>query len=411
MRSPDAEGTNAVDESERTEADRRMTAVLGCLLEPNEAAVRVGPFPTARTRTPYAVVPGTRGGVLVPVHPAACADAGIAGHSAASGARGRWGVRALAMLARTGATRFAPTQYLLGDPQHTLLGHVEGIFGQALHAAVHLGPPRANRKPVLRLMDRRGSTLAFVKIGVDALTDARVRTEIHALEHLADNRPTGLTIPTLIASGTWQGHSYAVLEPVPTGSGPTKVPTGAARHIADSMPARRSDPVRERWWSDATEVLHTGTGSATEARLRRASDALTVSVPEEGVPVGPTHGDFTPWNCFAGPRGVSVWDWERFATDRPLGWDALHYAVSLALRHRSRHTGLDTVRRRAADLTEASGGARESGRWVLAAYLWYRGVCAVRDGQLAAGSRGGALHEWLLPELESLLSRELAARP
>lgn len=388
-----------------------MTAALGALVAPGESAWRARSLIAVDPRRTFAAVPGTRNGVLVPLSPTACAVAGVAGHSAAAGARGRWGVRALTALARTGATRFAPTQYVLGAPEDTILGHLRDLLGEDLHAAVHLGPPRANRKPVLHLMDRRGRTRAFVKIGVNALTDARVRAETQALNSMAASPPAALVVPTVLASGTWRGHAYALLEPVPTGAGPTEVPTDAARHIAGSMPARRTTPVREQWWSDATEVLRTGAGSATEARLRRAADALTTAVPEDGVPTGPTHGDFTPWNCFVGPRGVSVWDWERFATDRPLGWDALHYAVSLALRHRSRRRELEAVRHRAAELTEANGGERESGPWVHAAYLWYRGVSAVRDGQLAAGSRGGALDEWLLPELESLLSRELAARP
>lgn len=399
------------DERHKGGSVDRMTEALGCLLAPGESAHRATSFAAGATRRTYAVVPGTRDGILVPLTPAACAAAGVSAHSAASGVRARWGVRVLTTLARTGATRFAPKQYVLGDAEGTLLGHLEELLGEDLHAAIHLGPPRANRKPVLHLMDRRGGTVAFVKVGVDALTDARVRAETHALERMAADRPTGLVIPAVLAAGMWQGHAYAVLEPVPTGPGPTDVPIDTAHRIAASLPSPRLSPVREKWWLEAIELLRAGPDSEIMCRLRCAAEALETNAPEQGVPSGPTHGDFTPWNCFAGPRGVSVWDWERFATDRPIGWDALHYAVSLALRDRSTRAELRAVRRRADELTEANGGERGSGAWVYAAYLWYRGVSAVRDGQSAAGSPGGALDQWLLPELEALLAEDLAARP
>ncbi|WP_157074624.1 hypothetical protein [Janibacter corallicola] len=388
-----------------------MTEALGCLLSPGGRALRTKPFTTTSARRRYAVVPGTTDGLLVPLAPAACAAAGVAGHSAASGPRARWGVRALSTLARTGAARLAPRQYVLGEPQSTLLGHVEDLLGTRVYAAVHLGPPRANRKPVLHLMDRRGATLAFVKVGVNALTDARVRAETRALEHLATHPPAGLVVPSVLASGAWQGHPYAVLGPVPTGPGPADVPTTAMRMLADSAPEWRANPLRRPWWLEATDLLLARPDSETVRRLGRAGDALEKTVPRRGIPTGPTHGDFTPWNCFAGPRGHSVWDWERFAMDRPLGWDALHYAVSLARRHTSMPAELVSLRTRAAGLVGASGGEPDSATWVHAAYLWHRGVSAVRDGQLASGARDGDLDQWLLPELEALLADHLTARP
>ncbi len=398
-----------MDESPQPGPDQRMTEALGCLLPSGGKAVRTRPFTTTSAERRYAVVPGTKDGLLVPVAPAACAAAGVAGHSAASGSLARWGTSALSTLARAGAARLAPRQYVLGKPQATLLGHVEDLLGTSVHAAVHLGPPRANRKPVLHLLDRRGTTLAFVKVGVNDLTDARVRAETRALEDLAAHPPTGLVVPSVLASGAWQGHPYAVLAPVPTGPGPTDVPTTAMRMLAGSAPEGRSDPLRRPWWQEATDLLVARPDSETVRRLRRAGDALERTVPRRGVPTGPTHGDFTPWNCFAGPHGHSVWDWERFATDRPLGWDALHYAVSLARRRASMQTALASLRSRAAELVGASGGDPDSATWVHAAYLWYRGVSALRDGQLAAGARGGDLDAWLLAELETLLADDLTA--
>ena len=65
---------------------------------------------------------------------------------------------------------------------------VAAELGRPLHelvVGVHLGPPRANRKPVLAVADRHGTLLAFAKCGVDPLTDRLVAHEAAALRHLA----------------------------------------------------------------------------------------------------------------------------------------------------------------------------------------------------------------------------------
>ncbi len=59
----------------------------------------------------------------------------------------------------------------------SLVSHLSDELGQELTAGIHLGPPRANRKPVLQLMDPSGATVAFAKVGVNRLTRERVRHE------------------------------------------------------------------------------------------------------------------------------------------------------------------------------------------------------------------------------------------
>lgn len=387
-----------------------LTEMLGCLVAPGCSVQHRGVFARGRPRGTHVMVPGTRGGLLVPVAPAVSAAAGVAGHSAATGRRARWGVRVLTVLMRARAGRIMP-QLILGDPGDTLQGRLEELLGHPVAVAVHLGPPRANRKPVLHVLDLQGRTRAFVKVGVNELTDARVRAERDSLDLVAARKPPGLLVPVVRAAGVWEGHAYAVLGSVPTGQGPSTVPTDAARRLAMAFPIWTQSPVESGWWLAAVGSLSTATDQTYTSRLRSAGDRLTATVPSRGVASGATHGDFTPWNFFDGPHGVSVWDWERFATDRPLGWDSLHYGLSLALRNKSeRISALRGVRRSVPDLVEANGGDRATSTWVYASYLWYRGVSMVRDGQLAAGAPGGSLDAWLLPELESILAEDGAGR-
>jgi thymidylate kinase len=46
-----------------------------------------------------------------------------------------------------------------------------------------------------------------------------------------------------------------------------------------------------------------------------------------GVPVGPAHGDFAPWNILKTNDGWLLIDWEYAASDRPAFYDVFHYLV------------------------------------------------------------------------------------
>jgi hypothetical protein len=66
------------------------------------------------------------------------------------------------------------------------------------------------------------------------------------------------------------------------------------------------------------------------AALPRLHDRLVDDA--RPMAVGCWHGDFGPWNMARGGDGMlEVWDWERFETDVPVGLDAAHYRVQIAL--------------------------------------------------------------------------------
>jgi hypothetical protein len=121
--------------------------------------------------------------LLVPEHPRRAA-------AALSGAlRGR-GTRTQRL--RTGMLRFGFATGTVGvgpgDWTHVGTGIEEYLaetLGSPVVVAVHLGPPRANRKPVLAVAREDGSLLGFAKLGVDPLSDHLVTNETAALLELA----------------------------------------------------------------------------------------------------------------------------------------------------------------------------------------------------------------------------------
>ncbi len=179
----------------------------------------------------------------------------------------------------------------------TIAAHLADVLGMPVRVAVRVRPARrANRKPVLevRRAGGPGRPIAFVKIGDTAATAALVRHESATLRMLAAVPLRVVSPPPVLHHGTWHGMEVLVL---------------------GALPVRRALPPGHR---------------AGPALLRAA-------IREIGALGGPGgwawHGDLTPWNLAPGPGGrLLVWDWERFGTGVPPGFDALHHDFHRALR-------------------------------------------------------------------------------
>ena len=76
---------------------------------------------------------------------------------------------------------------------------------------------------------------------------------------------------------------------------------------------------RPRWrpW-DLDQELIEALGTFFASRRRDGPD---------GIPVGPSHGDFAPWNVLRTDDGWILIDWEYAATERPAFYDIFHHLV------------------------------------------------------------------------------------
>src|SRR5699024_6211437 len=81
----------------------------------------------------------------------------------------------------------------------------------------HVGPPRANRKPVLLLLTPGGRAIGYAKVAINDLTSRLVRAEAEALRHLDNTRLRNVTVPRLLHEGEWNGHPLLVQEALPVG--------------------------------------------------------------------------------------------------------------------------------------------------------------------------------------------------
>jgi len=132
---------------------------------------------------------------------------------AARSARFKRDLAALAL--RTGADRALLRDRITVTGADSIEEHLRRVLDRDLTVSVHIGPARANRKPVLQLLAPDGTTVGFAKLGTNALTRRLVRAETVALTALRYARLSTVVVPRVLHSGQWQGHQVLVQEALP----------------------------------------------------------------------------------------------------------------------------------------------------------------------------------------------------
>ncbi len=283
-------------------------------------------------------------------------------------------------------------------------GHLSEALGRELSVSVHIGPARANRKPVLQLIGPEGDTFGFGKLGTGPLTQRLVRAETAALTALGGSGLTKLTVPRVMYAGQWRGLQVLIQSALPVWL-PRATLTqrrlvGAMLDIAGCCGYTAGPLDGSGYWHELRARLAvvgdrpeaTGLASAAELLVKHAGDLV--------FRYGSWHGDWAPWNMANLADALLVWDWERFATGVPMGFDAIHH--ELQKRIQSTGNAQDAVEqtvRRAGELL-APFGVPAAGREPTALlYLVDLAVRYLTDRQAEAGARLGVLGTWLLPVL------------
>ncbi|MFC3994836.1 phosphotransferase [Nocardiopsis sediminis] len=344
--------------------------------------------------------------VILPVADRFAAARGISAFAQRHSVRAR--LRA-ALLTTAFASGLAPM--LLRDRLHVATASaIEQALSSALDRevviAIHVGPPRANRKPVLLLLTPGGRTVGYAKIGVNDLTSRLVKAETRALRRISGARMRDVTVPRLLHAQEWNGHPLLVQEALPVGD-QTDRPTrrqllrcvvqiselAPVRHLPLSgSPYRRALAERIDDLGDRPEV----------PALRAALDRL----PDVRLPFGAWHGDLTRWNVAGTARRAFVWDWERLEFGVPVGFDALHYELNECVQsgvHPGVRRWLDSGARLLRDpLMAGAGLAPGTASTVMALYLVDLAARYLHDRQEEAGGHLAAVSDWLLPALAGL---------
>jgi hypothetical protein len=293
----------------------------------------------------------------------------------------------------------------------TIETYLRHELGVDVRVSMHLGAPRANRKPVLQLVTPEGVTVGFAKIGVNALTRELVGAEHAALAQLGEGRPAGLSVPGVLHFGRWADLDVLVQSPLPVWE--RRTPLAAAR-LATAMTEVTGVGGRSRqglgasgYWRQLGARVGAADDTAARSDLAAALRRVEAAVAGDVLSFGGSHGDWTPWNMASARSGLYVWDWERFRTGVPVGFDATHYWLQeqvVGRRADPRAAAAECVDRAAAllgPLGVAAGEARLTALLYLAdlaaRYLTDRQA----EGELGLGDPG----RWLIPVLTAGLSQ------
>ncbi|MGH8876730.1 MAG: hypothetical protein ACRD0P_05205, partial [Stackebrandtia sp.] len=247
----------------------------------------------------------------------------------------------------------------------------------------------------------------FAKLGTSGLTRELVTAESAALRSLAGVGLRTLRIPEVVHSGGWGPHAVLVQEALPGWLRPVRTDrdrlTDAMTELATCM--------------GTEEVLLSGSGYAAE--LDRRLTVLAQRPGPEAVTLvdaarqlldrngnqllrfGCWHGDWSPWNMSMLPSRILLWDFERFTTGVPMGFDAVHYTLQrdIVTQAADPTTAVLSLLAKSDRLLRPFGADPRAARITVLLYLVDLATRYLSDRQAEAGAPLGALGRWLLPTL------------
>ncbi len=348
--------------------------------------------------------------LLVPARPRRVAAAAVR-YRGGSGLRAKAerAVLSSVLLTGLGPWVFRHSVRIAGGDDTSLVAHLSQVLNRRVHLSMPLSAPRANRKPVLCLVDDGGDCVAFAKIGVNDLTRRLVRREAEVLDALGSNTLEAFTVPRVLHVGTWEGAEVLVLSPLPTWKGQPAQPDRLDRAMRElaAIPLGPDSPTTAGQYCDRL-IARGRSIRATASALDQASiDGLSATVEtlraaiESGARPGVWHGDWTPWNCVQLENRLLVWDWERCSPVGLAGFDALHFRLQQAIA-----TDPQGLARHARDCIDSAARVLtvweldpQTSRAVAGLYLVDVAFRYLEDDQRAAGGLGGAIESWILPAL------------
>jgi hypothetical protein len=355
----------------------------------------------------YIVVPDARRPrILVPSGSRRVAAAAVRRYAEPQSRTARLKRDAVVATLRTGASAVLLRDRIrvTGPISSSIDGYLRDVLGRELAVSVHIGPARANRKPVLQLIDPDGDTFGFAKLGTGPLTQRLVRAETSALSALGTAEITKLTIPRVLHAGQWRGMPILVQSALPVWL--PRAPLTPRRLIAAMLDIAgccgfSSGPLAtSTYWADLRGRLGAVADRSEGAALASAAERIGASAGDTVLRYGSWHGDWAPWNMANLADSLLVWDWERFSHGVPVGFDAIHHELQQRIQSTSdAGAAVEQTVGRVGELLAPFGVPAEARELTALLYLIDLAARYLTDRQAEAGARLGVLGTWLLPVL------------
>lgn len=403
--------------------DRERLAYLhdtAALLWPAPTRVTLGaaqdgkPPPAGQVTSEFFLIPGeSRPRLLVPATRRAAATAARR-YGEPGSQTGRLRAAALSFGLSAGLGRAALRSRLRVQAPagaSTIETYLSETLARNVRVSMHLGPARANRKPVLQVLSTRGETVGFAKIGIGELTRELVHAEHRALTRISQARLASVAIPEVLHLGRWQGLDVLVLGALPVWLPRRPLPAGqlaaAMAEVAGLGGLRQEKLAGGDYLAGLCGRLRTADPGADRDALRAALGRLEAGAGDTVLDYGHWHGDWTPWNMASTHQGLLLWDWERFTGGVPAGFDALHHRLQTQVvpeRREPLAAARECIETAPAQLVPFGVGADEA-RLTALLYLADLATRYLVDRQATAGARLGSPGTWLIPAIASAVGR------
>jgi hypothetical protein len=291
-----------------------------------------------------------------------------------------------------------------GPISESIDGYLTEVLGRPLSVSIHIGPARANRKPVLQLISPEGETFGFAKIGTGPLTQRLVRAETSALTALGTSGLTRLTVPRVLHAGVWNGLQVLVQSALPVWLSrapltPRRL-SAAMMDIAGCCGFTSGPLVGSAYWAELRGRLAAVGDRPEGVALSSAAELIAGRAGQTSLRYGAWHGDWAPWNMANLADALLVWDWERFAQGVPAGFDAVHHDLQKRIQSSGDATAaVEAAVRQAGELLGPFGVPGDARELTALLYLVDLAARYLTDRQAEAGARLGVLGTWLLPVL------------
>lgn len=293
----------------------------------------------------------------------------------------------------------------------TIETYLSETLARNVRVSMHLGPARANRKPVLQVHSPRGETVGFAKIGTSELTRELVHAEHRALTRISQAGLASVAIPEVLHLGRWQGLDVLVLGALPVWLPRRPLPAdqlaAAMAEVAGLGGLRPEKLAGGDYLAGLYGRLDRADPGADREALGTALGTLEAGAGDAVLDHGHWHGDWTPWNMASTHQGLLLWDWERFTGGVPAGFDALHHRLQTQVVPKRREplaAARECIDTAPAQLAPFGVGA-EQARLTALLYLADLATRYLVDRQATAGARLGSPGTWLIPAIASAASR------
>lgn len=214
------------------------------------------------------------------------------------------------------------------------------IFGaNGLHYAFFTGTDSPHRKVAVQIMDRDGKIKGFAKVSRNPLVKPLLAHEAETLNYLHTLGLKTVLVPSVLFCGVIGGADVLVTDTLKTErTKSTTMLNGAHIAFLQELAEKTADSDTDgsNWYgAELRTRLEMVSDRLPEDWRRRLEKAIDVAV-DHGTwgPRTLSHGDFTPWNTFIVDGRLYVFDWEYAAQKYPVGYDLIHYTLSLpSVRH------------------------------------------------------------------------------